>query len=133
MLEPAQLIAPEGEIEPAMFPGDKAEALESRVQAYLTHGYEKATAAEVLDADRDDAARAWAYHRAFRSVFVRLSASPASVSLDAQCSTSRTAQQIAEFGRLAAQYEAEYLGLVPVAQTPKPAPTSGAVRTVISW
>lgn len=133
MLEPTQLIAPEGEIEPAMFPGDSPTALADRVQAYITAGTDKATADGVAAGDLDAAARAWAYYRAFRAVFVRLSASPSSVSLANQGGSSRTTSQISEFAALAEGWRTDYLALVPEAPPPRTVPQSAPVKNRFTW
>lgn len=132
-LEPTQLIAPEGEIEPAMFPTDTAEQLAHRVQAYITAGTEKASADGVDAGDLDDAARAWAYYRAFRAVFVRLSATPSSITLNDQGGTARLLTQIVHFDKLAADYLTEYTGLVPAAAVARVVPQSAATKTRITW
>lgn len=68
-LTAAQLIDPEGEILPALFPDDDDRAaLETRLDVYLQDGYSRAGAAG------DDAARFWAYYRAYNAVYLRLAA-----------------------------------------------------------
>lgn len=100
---PADLRAPKGEIEPAFFPKEDEAALDARLSAYI----EAATAAlpAGLAAETADAGvTAYAYYRAFRAVWLRLSAAPSSMSFNDQGSRSFTASQIDNFRAASESY-----------------------------
>ena len=89
-LTAADLLEPAGELSAALFPGDDATALTTRLTGYLTDAYVRAPG-------NDDAVRAWAYHRAYRAVYVAMSRAASSASLSDQGSISYTAAQIQNF------------------------------------
>lgn len=106
-LTSVDLLAPTGDIEASFFPKDDAPVLGERLDAYLAEGYAKASAL-TAPADRDAAALAWAYHRAYRAIAARLAAQPATVSLDGGMSRTYTAAQVQHFTQLADGYAAEF-------------------------
>jgi hypothetical protein len=90
------LIAPVGEIENAFFPTDDAAALSLRLQAYLDDGYSR-TAAIDTAALQDDAARSWAYYRAYDAIYLLMSRAHATKSIAGEASASHLASQIEAF------------------------------------
>jgi hypothetical protein len=113
MLKGADLIAPTGKVEgSSMFPDDSSTALVTRMQAYLDEGYRRAQSVDDVS-DKDDAARHWAYHRAFEAVFLRLASSPSSVTVQGDGSASYTASQIDHFRNLSQDELALHLELIP--------------------
>jgi hypothetical protein len=119
MIKGADLIAPKGKVEAAsMFPGAAETDLAKRLQSYLDEGYKKSesivdTDANVQAARRDDAASHWAYYRVYEAVFLRMSASPTSWTVQGDGSASFTATQIANFERLMNDELAAHLALIP--------------------
>lgn len=122
-----------------MFPGDASQDLATRLSAWLLEAYARAdVAALATDAAKDAAARAFAYWRAFDSVWLRMSSSPASVSLTdggaGSVSTSYTASQMDAFRRLADGEWSAFVGTVAPPAAPSTASAylgggSGAVPT----
>lgn len=108
----SSLIAPTGEIDAAFFPSDDAEQLAARVQGYLDDGYARAAALSTT-ALKDRAATAWAYYRANKMVYLRLSALPSSVDIPTGGSHSFTNQQIETFATNAKAYLDEFNLLIP--------------------
>lgn len=107
---PNDLRAPKGKVEASLFPGEASAALDERLQAYIDDGAAKSSA--LTGAAKDAATKAWAYHRAFDAVFIRLANQPQSVSLADQGSKSYGAKQAEYFKQLAEQYGDEFSMLV---------------------
>lgn len=106
-LRAQDLLDPDGELVAAdLWPDDDESTVEDRLDAYLADGYVKAGAVG------DEAARQWAYHRAYKGVYTRLLAQPSSVSLSDEGSASYTQTQIAAVGALADQALATFEGLM---------------------
>ncbi|HEY7234904.1 MAG TPA: hypothetical protein VH539_12190 [Gemmatimonadaceae bacterium] len=122
-ITPADLLAPVGEIEPSFFPSDDDATLEARLQAYIDDGEAQAANAAVPDEGTDQAVEAWAYYRAYKAIWLRLSEAPSSLSFTDQGSRSRTDQQREAFHQLWQNYLAIYNGL-----TPAPAPQQATTR-----
>ena len=102
MLTAADLIAPKGEIEKSLFPGEDAAALELRLQSYLDQAYAKLDTLTTLPAsiDVDEAAQSYAYYRAYQAVHLNMSRQAATASIDGEASRSFLASQIATFAEL---------------------------------
>lgn len=133
MITSLDLRAPAGEIEEEFFPEEDSFAVVDRLSAYLAEGYLKA-AALAVGAVQDSAAAAWAYHRAYRAIYTRLSAAPSSVTNSDQGSASYTGAQIKSFADLAAEKLSSFNGQVSVAVVPPPpALASGSTSHVFSW
>ena len=96
-LTPKDLIAPSGDIQPALFPNDNDHDLDARIDAYILEAEGKVSGVT------DDAVRAWVYYRSFRDVFIRLSNEPLDQLLNDQGSARMSKDQIANFGALADQ------------------------------
>ena len=92
------LISPKGEIETTLFPNDEDHELQERLDAYILEAIGKEPTAT------DDAVRAWSYYRAYRSIFLTLSAQPITQSLNDQGSVQYSKDQINNFNLLAEQY-----------------------------
>lgn len=135
----ADVKSPKGLIESAMFPDENTVALDVRLTAYIDEGESRAT--PIADADaNDDAVKAWTYWRAFTAVFIRLSASPSSATLNDQASASYLLTQIQHFRDMAAEQRGIFDALLLTAAEPVaavvPLPVaapSGAARTVFGW
>jgi len=102
MLTDADLIAPKGEIEKSLFPGEDAAQLGLRLQGYLDDAYAKLDSLTTLpdSVDVDEAARSYAYYRAYNAVFLNMSRQAATASIEGEASRSFLASQIATFERL---------------------------------
>ena len=135
---PATVRSPVGLVEPAMFPAEDMVALDERLAAYIAEGESHATPIAAAD-ENDDAVKAWTYWRAFTAVFIRLSASPASVTMNDQGGKQHLVTQIENFREMAAEQRARFDALILAAAdveevVPLPiAPASGATRTVVGW
>jgi hypothetical protein len=127
-----QLIAPQGELEPALFPvGD----LQTRVDAYLVDAQAKAVAANVPSGNQDAAVTAWVYHRAYTAVARRLAVEPERAEVDDQGRTYNV-KQAGVFQSLADQFKAEFEGYIPVAvaqPTARRPRGSASVSTEAVW
>jgi C4-type Zn-finger protein len=105
----ADLIAPKGEIELALFPGEDSAVLQVRLQGYLDQAYTQLDALTFPDTtDLDQAASAYAYYRAYKAVHLRMSASAATASIEGEASRSFLASQIATFAELRDDYEQKW-------------------------
>lgn len=115
LLVAADLLSPDGEIDGVLFyPSSGSSAITSRLDAYLTQGYTRATAAEITDATTsDDFARAFAYWRAWSDVVQRITLAPASTSLAGDISVTRLQSQIAEWVSRRDYWEQQFLALLP--------------------
>lgn len=95
----AQLKSPTGKVEAAFFPGETGGTLDARLAAYIAEG--ESEAGDVGDwdsqAEYDAAVTSWAYYRAFEAVYLRLIATPSTVSITEEGSTQFTQQQINAF------------------------------------
>lgn len=131
----SELRAPKGDIEDSLFPGESSTAISARLQGYLDEGYVKAAAENVLAAKQDAAAKAWAYHRAYRAIYVRLTANPSSISLNDQGSSSFLVTQIENMKQLADSALAVFWELVPeeVKVAREEIQPSSALATRITW
>jgi hypothetical protein len=104
-IQASDLISPNGEIDSSLFPGDADHELNDRLEAYILEAQGKVPGAS------DEAIQAWAYHRSYRAVFIRLSSEPAVQSLNDQGSVQVSKDQIQNFNLLADQYLAKWLEL----------------------
>lgn len=97
-------LSPKGDLELEWFPEE--EDVNSRIDGYIQEGTDKAGAlsGETLTA----AVSAWVYHRAYRAIWVRLSANPNSVTFNDQGSRSYNQSQINSFADLARDYLMEF-------------------------
>jgi hypothetical protein len=106
-LSAAQFLAPLGDIEAdTMFPGEADSVVRTRLETYIAEGYAKSSA---LDASVwDFAVSAWVYHRAYKAVFISLSATPSSNAMADQGSTLYTQAQISNFNELSKEALADF-------------------------
>lgn len=115
LLVAADLLSPNGEIDgalfyPAMLSGD----ITTRINAYITQGYAKATAAAIDDpAIADKIARIFGYYRAWSDVVNRLTLSPAQSTLEGEGSISMLQSQIEAWIRRRDSLEAQLVALLP--------------------
>lgn len=131
------LRSPDGEIEDWLFPDESSDKLNERLDRYLVEGYEKADDDDVTGTDRDDAAREWAYYRAYRQAWIRLASSPMRMSLRDVGSADYTQTQLDEIWKLAQSHLDEFHLIVPVGEatgtTNEVLPPSGHVNVVTNF
>lgn len=143
----ADLLEPTGEVAPELFPGDApppaagAGTLLGRLATYLADGY--ARAAAVADAtQKDEAARQWAYRRAFRAKYQEMNRKASTVDVKDEASRSFLVTQIQNFKALADEAEETYAaipGVLPVVAEPPAAaavaapPVSRSTANLIAW
>jgi len=95
-LTAAQFLSPLGDIEAdTMFAGEDESVVRTRIETYIAEGALKVTALDPLV--QDAAVNAWVYYRAYKAVFISLSATPSSNAMADQGSTLYTSAQIANF------------------------------------
>lgn len=111
------LLEPNGPVAVSFFPEDGDTAtVTARLDSYLDDGYQRVqewttnNTGAVVDADR--AAEAWALHRVYTAIHLRLASSPANASLSDQGSRSYLVDQIKAFADKAKQYLAEYTAIL---------------------
>lgn len=108
-LHAVDLLTPRGRLNgAALWPGVVTDVVEESLEAFLDEGYGLAVGVS----DPDEAARLWAYYRAWDETHQRLLAMPSSVQTSDQGSASYLQVQITEFGRLAAGAKVEFDALV---------------------
>lgn len=91
------LISPAGEIDPSLFPDDGENELPERLDAYLLEAEGKKSGVS------DEGKKAWAYFRAFRAIFIRLSSTP-SATFDDQGNVKYSDKQIENFNTIAEKH-----------------------------
>ena len=119
------LVAPSGEIDKSLFPSDSEMELMERLESYLTEAEGKKIG--VSDAGK----KAWAYYRAFRAVFIRLSSTP-SARFDDQGDLKYSDAQINNFNNLAEKYLAEWEMIITAEVETGFGPT-GSVKNKFTW
>lgn len=104
-----------GKLEPGlMFPDETTVVFDARLQKYIDEAVAKAAVAGLpTQAAKDAATKQWAYHRAFEAQFIRLSSTPASVTLNDQGAASFLQQQIQNFKDLAVDALDQFEELTP--------------------
>lgn len=121
-----------GEIDPALFPTDGPSGLAVKLAAWVSEGEGKT--ADLTGDAADQAVRDWAYHRAFKAVWVRLSSRPASKELPDQVSTAYTDGQIANFKTLADDHLAAFVAAVPTTGPGESLPLrTSSTTTEFTW
>jgi len=91
------LISPVGEIDLSLFPDDDENSLPERLDGYLTEAEGKESGVS------DEGKKHWAYYRAYRAIFIRLS-STASARFDDQGDIRYSDKQIENFNTLAEKH-----------------------------
>jgi hypothetical protein len=125
------LIAPEGELEAALFPaGD----LQSRVAAYLADA--QGRIASVAPAQQDDAVTAWVHYRAYTAVARRLAVEPEQAKVDDESRTYNR-KQVEYFQELATAARSQFERLTSAPPAPdqqrRRYPGSSSVSTEAVW
>jgi hypothetical protein len=126
------LLEPKGEIALNLFPAETADQIEARASVWLAEGFVRSSA--LSGAARDDAARQWAYYRAWNAVYTRLISLPSSVTVPAGGGHGYSAQQLLEAKErrdLALELHKELVGAVAAAGAHKGLPNPVALRTII--
>lgn len=129
------LLSPAGEVEGVLFPGEDSASITSRLDGYVQDAYERiqVAAPEMAAVDQDRAAADWAYYRVYTAVHLRLSAEPASASLDDQGSRSYLMTQIQNFRHLANAKLAEFNHRLETSIGGATLPPSKAVVVKPTW
>jgi hypothetical protein len=124
-----QLVAPRGELEPALFPaGDLME----RVSVCILEGYEKAAD---LTENQDAAVAAYVHYRIYTAVARRLAVEPERAEVDDLARTYNV-KQASTFQALADRFKAEFDSYIPTAaaQPTKSRPRgSASIATEAVW
>lgn len=127
-LDAAHFTEPAGELAPHLFPLTDADReagttegakLAGLLATWIAEGTTRA-AALPAGTTRDAAVEDWAYHRAKRSIYLRLSSAPSRVEAEGESGFSYTQAQISTFGAEAARHLADFNAavarVVPVAR-----------------
>lgn len=94
MLPPSELLSPKGRLNAAaLWPGKDVDEVSEIVGEYLSEGDGKAAVIADTD-DRDEAARQWAYYRAWQQKYDDLSSLPSNVSSSEEGSAAYSQEQI---------------------------------------
>jgi hypothetical protein len=121
------LIAPIGELDLSLFPGDSETDLSERLEAFLLEAEGKKAGVS------DEGKKASAYHRAFRQVFIRLSNFPAS-EVDDQGNVKYSDAQIQNFSTIAQSYKEQWDEIILGADASATFATStGPVDNKFKW
>lgn len=139
---PSDLLAPQGELEPSLFPGDDSSSLSVRLSRYLSDagavlaGYPDGS---ITPAQSDRAQSAYAYAESYAAIYRRMAAAPMSATLADQGSVTYNIAQMREFKALSESKRAEFTSLLPIADPVTDQDQwgllarSGAVPTRVSW
>lgn len=128
-VKPQDLLAPVGELEPDLFPGEEEDQetgsakLVARLNAYIAD-------AAAQGATTDAGVKAWAYHRAYKAVYISMSANPIQASEEGQGSATYAKEQADRFKDLAAEWLDKFneaVSVVPVARKATPGTQSQGV------
>jgi hypothetical protein len=121
------LLEPKGELNhSALWPKKSLSAVSGDLEEYLTEGYAKA--ADVADEELDEAARQWAYYRAYLNVDQRLNSRPASVQLADEGGASYLGAQLTYWGEKAAQALEKFEALTPEVEDEQTYPVITSLR-----
>lgn len=110
---PQDLLAPVGELEADLFPGEAEDQetgsakLVARLTAYIAD-------AVAQGATTDAGVKAWAYHRAYKAVYIAMSANPIQASEEGQGSSAYSVVQADRFKDLADEWLDRFNGEVSV-------------------
>lgn len=130
------LLQPKGPLDSKLFPGLESRDLATRLNQYLSNGYnDERVAAQTDLARKDQLARAYALYQAFGAVVIRLSAEPVSVSVTEKGGHAYSGDQIKNFKELAAKYYNDFLGLLVIEGSVPPTqlPGSVSVKNTVEW
>lgn len=113
----SDLLEPAGDLSPALFPSLDSDGLTTLLDGYLA---DAATLipSTIVGAAYDGAATAWAYHRAYRSVALRLSRDPATAAVEGEGSSTITGEQIRTFKEEAARWGKDFDDRIGMATDP---------------
>lgn len=132
----ADLVAPAGELETNLFPGESLAAGGGRLDEYIAEATALIAALPSPPDDADQATKAWAYHKAYRAVYIRMSADPQRASLDDQGSEQFDIRQADRFLALSREWRKNWDRMVST-ETEAEGPTlgggTGAVSTEFFW
>lgn len=127
----ADLLQPKGDISLDWFPTMSAEDVNTLLSNYIVDGVAH-LAPNLSSGEADIATRAWAMARAARNVYMRLSNTPASFTVQGEGGQTITGEQVRSFKIMAEKYEAEFSAFAPDEAGPAEAP-SGSVATKYLW
>lgn len=126
------LLAPAGELEPDLFPNevkgtDRAPLL-ARLSAYVAEAVGKGSPS-------DDATKAWGYYRAYRAVYIGMSANPIKAEEAGQGAATFDKDQAARFNSLSQEWLGVWENLTGVvAEAPQTGfPGTQSQRANFSW
>lgn len=126
------LLAPAGELEPDLFPNevkgtDRAPLL-TRLSTYIADAVAKGSPS-------DEATKAWAYHRAYRAVYISMSANPIKADEAGQGSATFDKTQADRFLALSNEWLAVWEDLIGEVPEEKPTgfPGTQSQRANFSW
>lgn len=128
---------PDGELDlELLFPDLTVSQAEDRVQVWIDQAVaDAAVAGIVVQSDIDRGSAAYAYYRAYKSVYQRLSAQPSSKNVqDAGISASMTQAQIDSFRQKYLAWEAVWVGVLSsIITTDIVGPATVAIKTEVNW
>jgi hypothetical protein len=132
----SDLIEPTGPLTPSLFPGEDANKLSDRVDAYIAAAENdtRVIAAIAANPDNEDrATRAYALYRAYSAVVQRMNAEPLSVTAFEKGGHGYSVSQISAMQALADQYSGELDALIPLpTDAATPAQTT-SVANAFGW
>lgn len=127
-LDPADLIYPKGELQPASFPdGD----IEDVVLAWLDEAI--ARLATVTVTDQNEAAKHHVYWRGFTAIATRLAVKPSTEQTSGERSTSYGTGQINALYRQADFHREQFEQLAQSETVQDPPPSSGTAANTMVW
>lgn len=127
------LMAPNGPVDTFLFPKTGRRQIAARLTQYLANAYADArVVALASDTTRSDRlARAWALYQVYTAVVDRMSAQPLTVAVTEKGSSTYSSAQIQNMKDRAAQYLAEFEGLLIVTPYGKPSQFPGSLSLPI--
>lgn len=127
----SDLLTPKGRLKAkVLWPGVDLSEVSENLEEFLTEGYAKAG----TSAKKDDAAKWWAYYRAWDEKYQTLSASPATASIGDEGSRGYTQSQIDSWRIRADEALTEFNSLVPAVESVlPPVRMSRAMAVDFTW
>lgn len=104
------LKVPDGNLASEMFPN--INDFDAALQAWIDDGSSRSSSHGLSGDDADDATKEWAYHRAYLTIYLRISSDPVDVDLEDQASRRYELAQAKEFKALADEHKDRFEILV---------------------
>lgn len=134
MITTESLVAPEGRLNPKLFPTDSEEDFQERLEAYVEEAITK-TASLEDESKAEEAQKAWAYYRAYDEIYTRMITSPVEIDLDVGGKGTFDTKQFEAIERMKNGFYNQFDKIMTDSVTSTTIRLSGTekVKTEVSW